>query len=90
MYYSGILNHKMKIFPYQCKLRYFGNIVTDLTNMLPGNSFVNTNTGVFCAVCIEQKHEEIGSLLPGNAAVNMHPQQWETLFSVLVRAKELS
>jgi hypothetical protein len=24
----------------------------------------------------------IGCLLPGKAAVNMHPQQWETLFSV--------
>jgi hypothetical protein len=55
---------------------------------LPGNSFVNTNTGnnrretVFCAVRAEQKHGAIGSLLPGNAAVNMHPQKWETVFSV--------
>jgi hypothetical protein len=29
-----------------------------------------------------QKHGDIGSLLPGNAAVNMHPQQRETVFSV--------
>jgi hypothetical protein len=26
--------------------------------------------------------ESSASLLPGNAAVNMHPQQWETVFSV--------
>jgi hypothetical protein len=37
---------------------------------------------VFYAVRAEQKHGDIGSLLPGNAAVNMHPQQWETVFSV--------
>jgi hypothetical protein len=24
----------------------------------------------------------MGSLLPGNTAVNMHPQQWEVVFSV--------
>jgi hypothetical protein len=30
----------------------------------------------------KQKHGDMGSLLPGNAAVNMHPQQWETVFSV--------
>jgi hypothetical protein len=34
---------------------------------------------VFCA---GQKHGAIESLLPGNAAVNMHPQQWETVFYV--------
>jgi hypothetical protein len=28
------------------------------------------------------KGTDIGSLLPSNAAVNMHPQQWETVFSV--------
>jgi hypothetical protein len=27
-------------------------------------------------------HGAVGSLLPGNAAVNMHPEQWETVFSV--------
>jgi hypothetical protein len=51
------------------------DIVTDLINALPGNSSVN-------AVRIEQKHGDIGSPLPCNAAVNMHPQQWETVFSV--------
>jgi hypothetical protein len=30
----------------------------------------------------EQKLGDIGSLLPCNAAVNMHPQQWEMVFSV--------
>jgi hypothetical protein len=30
----------------------------------------------------EQKHRAMGSLLPGNTAVNMHPQQWEMVFSV--------
>jgi hypothetical protein len=30
----------------------------------------------------EKKHGDIESLLPGKAAVNMHPQQWETVFSV--------
>jgi hypothetical protein len=59
-----------------------------LINALPGNRFVNTTTGnnrretVFYAVRAEQKHGDIGSLLPGNAAVNMHPQQWEKVFSV--------
>jgi hypothetical protein len=28
------------------------------------------------------KIRAIGSLLPGNADVNMHPQHWETVFSV--------
>jgi hypothetical protein len=57
-----------------------------LINALPGNSFVNTNTGnnrretVFYAITAEQKHGDIGSLLPGNAAVNMNPQQWVTVF----------
>jgi hypothetical protein len=36
--------------------------------------------GVFYAVCAEQKHGDIGSLLPGNVAGNMHQQQWETVF----------
>jgi hypothetical protein len=59
-----------------------------LINALPGNSFVNTNRGnnrretVFYAVRTEKNHRDIGSLLPGNAAVKMHPQQWETVFSV--------
>jgi hypothetical protein len=30
----------------------------------------------------EQKHGALGSLLPCNAAVNMHPQHWEMVFSV--------
>jgi hypothetical protein len=40
--------------------------------------------GKLCFLCSprEQKHGDIGSLLPGNAAVNMHPQQWKTVFSV--------
>jgi hypothetical protein len=60
-----------------------------LINALPGNSSVNTNTGnkrretVFYAVRTEQKHGATGSLLPGKAAVNMHPQKWETVFSVV-------
>jgi hypothetical protein len=29
------------------------------------------------------KNTYIGSLLPGNAAVNLHPQQWETVFSMV-------
>jgi hypothetical protein len=37
---------------------------------------------VFCAVRAYKKHGDIGSLLPGNAAVNMHPQQWEAMFSL--------
>jgi hypothetical protein len=37
---------------------------------------------VFYAARAKQKDEDIGSLLPGNAAVNIHPQQWETVFSV--------
>jgi hypothetical protein len=61
-----------------------------LINALPSNSFVNTITGnnrretVFYAVRAEKKQGEIclGSLLPGNAVVNMHIQQWETVFSV--------
>jgi hypothetical protein len=55
---------------------------------LPGKSLVNTNAGnnrretVFCLVRAEQKHGAMGSLLPGNSAVNLHPQQWQTVFSV--------
>jgi hypothetical protein len=64
------------------------SIVTDLVNALPGNSSVNTNRGkyrrenVFYTVSAEQKHGDIERLLPGNAAVNMHPQQRETVLSV--------
>jgi hypothetical protein len=64
------------------------DIVTDLINALPDNRSVNTNRGnskretVFYAVRAEQKRGDIGSLLPGNAAVNMYPHQWETVFSV--------
>jgi hypothetical protein len=52
---------------------------------LPDNSSVYTNTdnrmeNVF--LCGEQKHGAIGSLLPGNVTVNMHPQQYGTVFSV--------
>jgi hypothetical protein len=63
--------------------------VTDLNNALPGNGFRNTNTGnnrrrtVFYADRADQKHGDIGSLLPGNATVNVNPQQWETVFSVV-------
>jgi hypothetical protein len=62
--------------------------VKELINALPGNSSVKTKTGnnrretVFYALRAEQKHGAIGSLLSGNAAINMHPQQWETVFSV--------
>jgi hypothetical protein len=50
----------------------------------PGNTSVKKNRGetLFYAVRAEQKHGNIGSLLPGNAAVNLHPHQWETVFSV--------
>jgi hypothetical protein len=64
------------------------NLAKDLINTFPGNSSVNTNRGnnrretVSYAVRVEQKHGDIGSLLPGNAAVNMHPQQWEMVFCV--------
>jgi hypothetical protein len=34
------------------------------------------------AVRAEEKHGDIGSLFPGNAAVNINPQEWETVFSV--------
>jgi hypothetical protein len=34
------------------------------------------------AIRTEQKQGDIGSLLSRNAAVNMHSQQWETVFSV--------
>jgi hypothetical protein len=69
---------------------YCQNIVTDFINALPSNSFVNTITGnnrrdtVFYAFRAEKKQGDIclGSLLPGNAAVYMHTQQWETVFSV--------
>jgi hypothetical protein len=37
---------------------------------------------VLSAVGAEKKHGDIGSLLPGKAAVNMHPQQLMTVFSV--------
>jgi hypothetical protein len=65
------------------------NTVTEFINALPGNSFVNTNTGnnrkenVFYAVRAEQKHSDMESLLPGNSAVNTHPQQLVTVFSVV-------
>jgi hypothetical protein len=62
------------------------HVVTDLIIALPGNSFVNTNTGnkgncVFYAICAEQKHGAIRSPFPGNTAINIHPQQWEMVFS---------
>jgi hypothetical protein len=37
---------------------------------------------VLYAVRAEKKHGDIESLLLGNAALNIHPQQWETVFSV--------
>jgi hypothetical protein len=55
---------------------------------MPGNGSVNTNRGntrretLFYVVCAEQKDGDVGSVLPGNAVVNTHPQQWETVFSV--------
>jgi hypothetical protein len=63
-------------------------IVTDLIKALPGNSSVNTSTGknrretVLYAVRAGRAHGDVGSLLPGNEAVNMQPQQWETVLSV--------
>jgi hypothetical protein len=67
-----------------------------LINVLPGNSSVNTITGnnrreiVFLCGTRQAKQGAVRSLLPGNAAVNMHPQQWETMFFRGIRAKELS
>jgi hypothetical protein len=55
---------------------------------LLGNSNEKTDTpqqekgNCFHAFRAEKKHSDIGSLLPGNAAVNMHPEQWETVLSV--------
>jgi hypothetical protein len=69
-------------------MSYTFHIVTDLINALPGNSSVNTKRDnhrretLFYAVRAEQEHGGIGSLLSGNAAVNMRPQEWETVFSV--------
>jgi hypothetical protein len=67
-------------------------VVRNLINALSGNSSVNANRGnnrretVFSMRFAPSKRTNIyiyiGSLLPGNAAVNMHPQQWETVFSV--------
>jgi hypothetical protein len=62
--------------------------VMNLINALPGNSFLNMNTGnnrretVFFVVRTEQKDGAMGNLLPGIAAVNTHPQQWEMVFSM--------
>jgi hypothetical protein len=58
--------------------------VTWIARALLRNDTVNLNNRetVFYAVRAEQKHGYIGSLLSHNAAVNMHPQQWETVFSV--------
>jgi hypothetical protein len=57
-----------------------------MARMLLSNGLVNKpqqkENCVFYAIRAEQKHGDIGSLLPGNAAVKMHPQQWETVFSV--------
>jgi hypothetical protein len=59
-----------------------------LINALPGNRSVNTNRSnnrretVFYVIRAEQKYGDTGSVLPSNAAVNMHSQQWETMFSV--------
>jgi hypothetical protein len=59
----------------------YKHTVMDVINALPGNSSVKTNTGnnrretLLYAVRAEQKHGVIESLLPGNATVNMHPQQ---------------
>jgi hypothetical protein len=61
------------------------NIVMDLINALPGNSFVNMNTGNNrreTLFSMWSAHGAVGSPLPGNAAVNMHPKQWEMVFSV--------
>jgi hypothetical protein len=62
------------------------HIVTDLINALRGNNTVNTNIRnnrmetVFYAVRTGRAHGAIGILLPAKEAVNMHPQQWETVF----------
>jgi hypothetical protein len=45
---------------------------------------------VFYAVRAGRAHGDVGSLLPGNEAVNMHPQQWAAVFSVWSVQKELS
>jgi hypothetical protein len=59
--------------------------VGKMARALLSNGSVNLNnreTCVFYAVRAKQKHTDIGSLLPGNVAVNMHQQQWRTVFSV--------
>jgi hypothetical protein len=68
------------------ELNFFNvnNIVTNFISALPGNSSVNTNRGnnrreiVFSMRSAPSKSTDIyiGSLLPDNAAVNMHPRQW--------------
>jgi hypothetical protein len=45
--------------------------------------FQETNTGN-----IEKVVFSLGCAAPRNSAVNMHPQQWETVFSMVVHAKE--
>jgi hypothetical protein len=37
---------------------------------------------VFYVVRAGRAHGAVGSLSPGNEAVNMNPKQWETVFSV--------
>jgi hypothetical protein len=64
------------------------DVVTDFINALPGNSFINTSAGnnrretVMYMRSTPSKSTDVGSLLSGNAALNIHPQQWETVFSV--------
>jgi hypothetical protein len=48
-----------------------------------GSINLNSNETVFYAVRAEQEQGDVGSVLSGNAAVNMHPQQCETVFSVV-------
>jgi hypothetical protein len=44
------------------------------------HEYNNRKETVFYAVRAGQKDADMGSLLPCNAALNMHPQQWETVF----------
>jgi uncharacterized protein (DUF2132 family) len=56
------------------------HIVTDLIDALLSNGWVN-KPQQYKINCF-MRSASSKSTLPGNAAVNKHPQQWDTVFSV--------
>jgi hypothetical protein len=58
------------------------NIITWIDRVLLSNGSVKNLSNRETVFLCSPRRAKARSLLLGNAAVNMHPQQWETVFTV--------